>query len=88
MLRVRRRLDEILAHHTGKPIDVITRDSDRDFFMSPEEGKDYGLIDEIIQARSKSGGDGSSPRVSSNGGGLPRGDTSGGPEVGGGAATR
>ena len=88
VLRVRRRLDEILAHHTGKPIEVITRDSDRDFFMSPDEAKDYGLIDEIIQARSKGAGNGSSPRASGDGGGLPRGEPPGGPEAGGGAATR
>ena len=56
ILRVRRRLDEILAHHSGKPIEVVNHDSDRDFFMSAEEAKDYGLIDEIIQGRIKSGG--------------------------------
>ena len=66
ILRVRRRLDEILAHHTGKPIEVINRDSDRDFFMSSEEAKAYGLIDEIIQGRPK--GDGPVPKVESNGG--------------------
>ncbi|HZB97674.1 MAG TPA: ATP-dependent Clp protease proteolytic subunit, partial [Candidatus Sulfotelmatobacter sp.] len=43
ILRVRKRLDEILSLHTGKPIEVINRDSDRDFFMSAEEAKDYGL---------------------------------------------
>src|SRR5437879_6490620 len=54
ILRVRRRLDEILAQHTGKPIEVVNRDSDRDFFMSADEAKAYGLIDEIIQGRAKS----------------------------------
>ena len=68
ILRVRRRLDEILAHHTGKPIEVINRNSDRDFFMSSEEAKAYGLIDEIIQGRPK--GDGPVPKVASNGGGA------------------
>jgi ATP-dependent Clp protease protease subunit len=85
ILRVRRRLDEILAHHTGKPIEVINRDSDRDFFMSSEEAKAYGLIDEIIQGRPK--GEGPVPKVESNGG-APRGGGEGGPEAGGGAATR
>ena len=55
ILRVRKRLDEILSLHTGKPIEVINRDSDRDFFMSAEEAKDYGLIDEIIPGRDKVG---------------------------------
>lgn len=66
ILRVRRRIDEILAQHTGKPIEVINRDSDRDFFMSAEEAKAYGLIDEIIQGRPKSGA--LVPKVESNGG--------------------
>ncbi len=85
ILRVRRRLDEILAHHTGKPIEVINRNSDRDFFMSSEEAKAYGLIDEIIQGRPK--GDGPVPKVASNGGGARAGQGDG-PEAGGGAATR
>ena len=83
ILRVRHRLDEIFAHHTGKPIEVVNHDSDRDFFMSAEEAKEYGLIDEIIQSRIKSGG---SPNSDSNGGkppGAPR-DTDT-PQAGGGA---
>jgi ATP-dependent Clp protease protease subunit len=48
ILRLRRILDQILAHHTGKPVDQITRDSDRDFYMSPDEAREYGLIDHII----------------------------------------
>ncbi len=48
ILRLRRVLDQILAHHTGKPVDQITRDSDRDFYMSPDEALEYGLIDHII----------------------------------------
>lgn len=92
ILRVRRRLDEILSHHTGKPIEVVNRDSDRDFFMSADEAKAYGLVDEIIEGRPKDGG-GPGPRRSgdSNGGGghLPRpGGSDKGPEAGGGAATR
>jgi ATP-dependent Clp protease protease subunit len=84
ILRVRRRLDEILAQHTGKPIEVVNRDSDRDFFMSAEEAKAYGLIDEIIQARVK--GDAPGPRPDSNGGPVRGSDD--GPEAGGGAAAR
>ncbi|MGA8892886.1 MAG: ATP-dependent Clp endopeptidase proteolytic subunit ClpP [Anaeromyxobacteraceae bacterium] len=47
-LRLKRTLDEILARHTGQPIDRISRDTDRDYFMSPAEAKDYGLIDQVI----------------------------------------
>ena len=88
ILRVRRRLDEILAHHSGKPIEVVNRDSDRDFFMSADEAKAYGLIDEIIQGRAKAGAI-PSPRSGSNGGAepVPAGDDSG-PEAGGGATAR
>src|SRR5579864_7984908 len=59
ILRVRRRLDEILAEHTGKPIEVINHDSERDFFMSAQEAKDYGLIDEIIEGHGRVGTNGS-----------------------------
>jgi ATP-dependent Clp protease protease subunit len=47
-LRLKRTLDEILARHTGQPIDRISRDTDRDYFMSPAEAKEYGLIDQVI----------------------------------------
>jgi ATP-dependent Clp protease protease subunit len=48
ILRMREMLEEILSRHTGQPIDRIHRDTDRDFIMSAEEAKEYGLIDEII----------------------------------------
>jgi ATP-dependent Clp protease, protease subunit len=41
-------LNKILAHHTGQPVEKIERDSDRDFFMSGNEAKSYGLVDEVI----------------------------------------
>ncbi len=85
ILRVRRRLDEILADHTGKPIETINHDSERDFFMSAEEAKEYGLIDEIItgQGRALPVGSGSSGN-----GGVPSGDDGGGrgPSTDGGSA--
>jgi ATP-dependent Clp protease protease subunit len=43
-------LTEILARHTGQPIDRIERDSDRDFFMTPAQAKEYGLVDEVIDS--------------------------------------
>jgi ATP-dependent Clp protease protease subunit len=48
ILRLRDRLNEILSFHTGKPLDTIVRDTDRDFFMSAEESKQYGLVDEVV----------------------------------------
>jgi ATP-dependent Clp protease protease subunit len=51
MLRTRDTLYEILAQHTGKTFEQIKKDSDRDKFMSPEEAKDYGLIDNILTKR-------------------------------------
>ncbi|WP_256387432.1 ATP-dependent Clp endopeptidase proteolytic subunit ClpP [Chroococcidiopsis sp. TS-821] len=44
----KRRLNEYLAAHTGQPIERIEQDTERDFFMSPDEAKDYGLIDQVI----------------------------------------
>jgi len=55
ILRVRDRLNEILAHHTGKPLDVVVKDSDRDFFMSAEEAREYGVVDAVLLSRKTSG---------------------------------
>ncbi len=51
ILRLRDRLNEILAHHTGKPFEAIAKDTDRDFFMSAAESKGYGIVDEVLGAR-------------------------------------
>jgi ATP-dependent Clp protease, protease subunit len=51
MLRTRDTLYNILAHHTGKPYEQVKKDSDRDNFMSPEEAKEYGIIDNILIKR-------------------------------------
>ncbi len=51
ILRLRDRLNEILASHTGRPLDAIAKDTDRDFFMAPEEAKQYGLVDEVVVSR-------------------------------------
>lgn len=47
------RLNELMAFHTGQPIDRIAEDTDRDFFMAPDEAKNYGLIDEVVTQRPK-----------------------------------
>ena len=51
ILFIRERLNEILAHHTGQPLDKISKDTDRDFFLSGEGAKEYGLIDEVLDRR-------------------------------------
>lgn len=51
ILQVRRKLNDLLAHHTGKPIEQIEKDTDRDYFMSAEEAVEYGLIDRVIEER-------------------------------------
>ena len=48
MLRIRERLFEITAKHTGKDLDKVRKDSDRDFYMTAEEAADYGIIDKIL----------------------------------------
>jgi ATP-dependent Clp protease protease subunit len=52
ILKTRETLNQILADHTGQPVDTISRDTDRDFFMSAEDAQKYGLIDEILVQRS------------------------------------
>lgn len=51
ILKLREVAQEILAHHTGQPLDRIARDTERDFFMSAQEARDYGIIDEILVSR-------------------------------------
>lgn len=51
ILYIRERLNKILAHHTGQPLDVIARDTDRDRFMSAAEAAEYGLIDQVLERR-------------------------------------
>lgn len=53
ILKIRERLNEIMAKHTGQPIEKISHDTERDYFMSAEEAKKYGLIDEVITRQSK-----------------------------------
>jgi ATP-dependent Clp protease, protease subunit len=48
ILRMRERLNEILAQHTGQPLDRIRQDTERDYFMSGEEAQKYGIIDQVI----------------------------------------
>jgi ATP-dependent Clp protease protease subunit len=48
ILRIKARLNEILARHTRQPIERIEKDTDRDYFMGPGEAKEYGIIDEVI----------------------------------------
>jgi ATP-dependent Clp protease protease subunit len=54
ILRMRSDLDKILAFHTGQNIRRIKKDTERDFFMSAEEAKKYGIIDKVLEKRSKS----------------------------------
>jgi ATP-dependent Clp protease protease subunit len=53
ILRMRRMLDEILAAHTDQPIDKVSHDTDRDFIMTAEQAKEYGIIDDIIASRAE-----------------------------------
>lgn len=51
ILRVRRQLNQIYADNTGKPLEKIEKDMDRDYFMSPQEALEYGLIDKVLEDR-------------------------------------
>jgi ATP-dependent Clp protease protease subunit len=51
IVRMRQTLDEILAHHTGQPIEKVAKDTDRDFIMSATEAQEYGIVDEVIRTR-------------------------------------
>jgi ATP-dependent Clp protease protease subunit len=51
ILRLRDRINEILALHTGKSVEAIAKDTDRDFFMSAAEAREYGLVDDVVKSR-------------------------------------
>jgi ATP-dependent Clp protease protease subunit len=51
MLKLKQRLNAILSKHTGKPVEQVEKDCDRDNFMSADEAKAYGLVDEVVQSR-------------------------------------
>ncbi len=55
ILLMKKRINEILANHTGKSIEQIEKDTDRDYYLSSQEAKDYGLIDDILFKRSVDG---------------------------------
>lgn len=54
LLKTQDRLNKILAHHTGQPLEKIEKDTDRDFYMTAEEALEYGIIDEVIRSRKES----------------------------------
>jgi ATP-dependent Clp protease, protease subunit len=51
MLKLKQRLNQIISKHSGKPVDQVEKDCDRDNFMSADEAKNYGLVDEVVQSR-------------------------------------
>jgi ATP-dependent Clp protease, protease subunit len=53
ILRTRQLLNEILAKHTGQPVEIIAKDTDRDRFLTAGEAVEYGLVDEILLRRDK-----------------------------------
>nr|WP_006915473.1 ATP-dependent Clp endopeptidase proteolytic subunit ClpP [Salinisphaera shabanensis] len=58
ILHARERLNEVLAHHTGQPLDKIKHDTERDFFMSAQAATDYGVIDDVLTSRAALSGQG------------------------------
>ncbi len=53
ILKIKERLNNILVNHTGQPIARIEKDTDRDFYLNAEEAQEYGIIDDIIQSKTK-----------------------------------
>ena len=51
IMRLRALLEQIISEHTGQPLEKVTKDTDRDFILTAEEAKDYGVIDEILSRR-------------------------------------
>lgn len=51
MFKLKKRLNRILSFHTGKPVEQVEKDADRDYYMTAEEAKAYGLVDEVVKSR-------------------------------------
>ncbi len=51
IIKIKEKLNKILAEHTGQPLEKIKRDTDRDFYLSADEAKEYGLIDQVIKPK-------------------------------------
>jgi ATP-dependent Clp protease, protease subunit len=51
MYKLKKRLISILAHHTGKTVEQIQTDSDRDYWITSQQAKEYGLVDEVVKSR-------------------------------------
>ena len=53
ILRLKQTLEEVLARHTGQPVEKIAKDTDRDYVMTAPEAKEYGIVDEVIELRDR-----------------------------------
>lgn len=51
IIKIKEKLNKILARHTGQPLEKVEKDTDRDFYLSAEESKEYGIIDEVIKTK-------------------------------------
>ena len=51
IVKIKEKLNNILARHTGQPLEKVERDTDRDFYLSAEEAKEYGIVDEVIKTK-------------------------------------
>ena len=58
LLKIRERLNVILSEHIGVPLEQIAKDTDRDYYMSGEEARDYGIVDQVVMHRAPAGGTG------------------------------
>ena len=51
VINIKRRLEEIIAYHSGQPLDKVSKDMERDYFMTADEGKEYGIVDMVVAER-------------------------------------
>jgi ATP-dependent Clp protease protease subunit len=91
ILKLRARMNEILASHTGHPLEEIARDTERDYYMSADDAKEYGIVDRVVHLRTTNGsaegvpGDAETRRNGSNGSALAGSKAKGKGKKGGGS---
>ena len=72
-MKLRSRLNEILAQHTGKTVDQVATDTERDFYMSAEESASYGIVDKVVSRRPVGADSSATGNSRTNGGGSKKG---------------
>lgn len=66
MFKLKKRLNQIISDHTGQPVERVEKDADRDYYMTADEAKEYGIVDQVVQSRKAAKGEGEGDKAKSD----------------------